>query len=174
MKKYFRLIIPIAIIVASTVFVFFFVMKTLRTPVEIIDGIYYDMPPASLKKVLGEPQSITDKGNLSAETIYHYTVNLDGISTDMSFSFMNNKKLIAVRALVEAEGSIDAGKIFELWQSKLYAAYKDEKGFYCDEMQKTSDMDYEVELGTHHGATGVYCTISVKESVVRLSCINMK
>ncbi len=174
MKKYFRLIIPIAIIVASTVFAFFFVRKTLRIPVGIIDRIYYDMTPSRLKKVLGEPQSITDNLDRFAETIYDYTVDIDGIPVEMSFSFVNNKKLTAIHALVEAEDSIDAGKIFELWQSKLYAAYKDEKGFYYDEKQKTSDTDYEVELGTHHGATGIYCTISVKESVVRLSCINMK
>lgn len=172
MKKYFKRIIPILIIIIVVSLIF--TIKMLRTPVGIIDNIYYDMTPAGLKKVLGEPQSITDNRNLSAETIYCYTVDLDGIPTQIHFSFMNNKRLIAVCALVEAEGSIDAGKIFEHWQSKLYAAYQDEKGFYCDEMQKTSDTDYEVALGTHHRATGVYCTISVEESAVRLNCINMK
>lgn len=162
------------IIVVLLIFAFFFVMQTLKTPVGIMDGIYYDMSPASLKKVLGEPQSITDDMELFSETVYYYTVDLDGIPTQMGFTFHDGKKLIAVYASVTVENPTDAGQIFEHWHSKLYAAYQDEKGFYCDEKPKTSDMDYEVELGTHHGATGVYCTISVEESVVRLTCINMK
>lgn len=172
MKKYFKRIIPILIIIIVVSLIF--AIKMLRTPVGIIDNIYYDMTPAGLKKVLGEPQSITDNRNLSAETIYDYIVDVNGHPTEMSFTFLHDKKLIAVHASVDAENPTDAGKIFEHWQSKLYAAYQDEKGFYCDEMQKTSDTDYEVALGTHHGATGVYCTISVEESAARLTCINMK
>jgi hypothetical protein len=176
MKKYFKLIIPIfvIIIVIPLFFVFFFVTKTLRTPVGIIDGIYYDMTPQSLKKVLGEPKSITDNLNRFAETIYNYTVDIDGIPTEMSFAFLHDKKLFSIRASVNADDPNDAGRVFESWQSILYAVYKDETGFYCDEIQKTVNTNYKIKLGTHQGATGVSCTISVEESAVRLSCIYMK
>lgn len=176
MTKNFRWIIPIVIGIAVILLIcaFFFARNALKTPVGIIDGVYYDMSPDRLKDVLGEPQSMTDYMELVEETVYNYTVDIDGVPTQIGFSFLDDKNLIAVRAYVEADDAAGAGEIFENWMSKLYTAYQDKKGFYCDEIHKNSDTDYEIDLGTHLGATGIFCTISVEENIVRLNCTNMK
>lgn len=176
MKKHLKLIVPIIVIIiaVSLIFAVYLAMEANKTPVGIIDNVYYDMTPDDLKKVLGEPQSIKDNMDLSEEIDYSYTVDINGVPTEMSFSFLDGKKLIAVYAHVDADNLTDADEIFGNWKSQLYEEYKDDKGFFCDEIQKNSDTDYEIELGTHLGAVGVYCTVSVKENVVRLSCINMK
>ena len=166
--------VVIIIVVVFAVGVLFLTKSSLGTPIGILDGIYYDMSPAELKEILCDPQNVTDNRNLSGETIYYYTVDIDGILTETSFSFQEDQTLASVFVFASAETSVGSKEIFENWESKLYDAYKDEKGFFCDEIFKTSDTDYEIRLGTHNGATGVHCSVSADENVVRLTCINLR
>ncbi len=176
MDKYLKLIVLvfIAIIVVSIVSVCLFAKSAFATPVGILDGVTYDMTPKDLENAIGTPNNVADYMDLSAETVYSYTVDVDGIPTQMSFSFQDGKKLASVDAYVAADGEIDSDAIFENWRSKLYAEYQDEKNFFCKELHKNSDTDYGIELGIQNGATGIFCSVSVDESGVHLSCVNMK
>ena len=144
-----------------------------KVTVGFINGLNYSMRPNQVAKLLGEPIQVKENRALSPEVFYIYEVELDGVLTQVIVSFLDDKHMLSVVAQADASSSECAKKLFDSWKSKEIAAHKDETGYYCGKLQKSSDTDYQITLGTEQGAVGLTVDISVTGSFVKVYSVYM-
>ena len=137
-----------------------------------IDGLSFDMKPNEITARLGEPKLVQEKSEW-AETYYSYEIELDGVQTAVTVTFVHDTDMFSVDAKATCDSEESAKRLLEAWKSKEIAVLENEKGYYCREPIQTSEGEYRVELGTNQGAVGVSIEISVNGTDIQISSTYM-
>ncbi len=138
-------------------------------PIGIHDGIRFFMRPRAVVRRLGDPaeKSCSD---LNGDGVYTFQTLLDGVEAKEVYYFYHDWLLRDVYISADAGDAESAVRLFELWKARMVSAYENRSGFYCREVEFSSETSYSLRLGFEYGATGVSCRITVDGERITLSC----
>lgn len=135
-------------------------------PDTLIDGISFGISRRGLEQVMGAPvhtaQDICD----TEMDEWTYQMNVAGEPAEVSYYFNDRNRMEQIVISLNLANMEQTNAAFENVFEKAVGKYEGEENYYCNEIQRTGDSEYEVTLGSRNGAVGIYVNIHVANNEI--------